>query len=88
MLGLVASIVLAQGSLLKAFGMIFIGLLLGLIGQDLNSGQMRFTLGVPELTDGLGFVIVAMGAFGIAEILKNIHEVEFARPRSPRISGG
>jgi TctA family transporter len=79
-LGLVASIVLAQGSLLKAFGMIFVGLLLGLIGQDLNSGQMRFTLGVPELTDGLGFVIVAMGAFGIAEILRNIHEIERRTP--------
>jgi TctA family transporter len=75
-LGLIASIVLAQGSILKAFGMLFVGLLLGLIGQDLNSGVMRFTLGVPELSDGIGFVIIAMGAFGISEILKNLDDAE------------
>ncbi|MCG3186370.1 MAG: hypothetical protein IOMNBAOH_00927 [Rhodocyclaceae bacterium] len=74
-LGLIASVVLAHGSLLKAIGIIILGLLIGLIGTDVTSGQQRFTFGVPELSDGLGFVTVAMGMFGIGEILANIeHE--------------
>jgi putative tricarboxylic transport membrane protein len=74
-LGLVASIVLASGSLLHAFGMIVLGLMLGLVGTDVNSGAQRFTLGIPELSDGIGFVVLAMGVFGIAEIIVNLeHE--------------
>jgi putative tricarboxylic transport membrane protein len=74
-LGLVASIVLASGSLLHAFGMILLGLMLGLVGTDVNSGAQRFTLGIPELSDGIGFVVLAMGVFGIAEIIVNLeHE--------------
>lgn len=74
-LGLVASVVLAHGSLLKAIGMILLGLLLGLIGADVNSGTQRFTFGIPELADGIGFVIVAMGVFGLGEIIRNLeHE--------------
>ena len=68
-LGLVASIVLAHGSILKALGMIVLGLLLGLIGTDVNSGAPRFTFDIPELSDGIGFVVVAMGLFGVAEII-------------------
>src|SRR5688500_3410778 len=71
-LGLVASIVLAQGSLLHAFGMVVLGLLLGLIGTDITSGAMRFTFGIPELADGIGFVTVAMGMFGLSEIIRNL----------------
>src|ERR1043165_8935230 len=67
-LGLVAAVVLAHGSLVKAIGMVVLGLLLGLIGTDVNSGVLRFTFDVPELSDGIGFVIVAMGMFGTAEI--------------------
>ena len=63
-LGLVASVVLAQGSLLHAIGMVVLGLLLGLIGTDVNSGTQRFTFGIFELADGIGFVTVAMGMFG------------------------
>ncbi len=71
-LGLVAAAVLAQGSLLKAMAMIFLGLLLGLVGTDVNSGTLRFTFGIPELSDGIGFVALAMGMFGFAEIAANL----------------
>lgn len=71
-LGLVCSVVLASGSLLKAIGMIVVGLLLGVIGTDVNSGAQRFTFGVRELMDGIGFVTVAMGMFGIGEIILNL----------------
>jgi putative tricarboxylic transport membrane protein len=75
-LGLVGSIVLARGSMLKAVGMAVLGLLLGIIGTDVNSGFQRFTFGVPELSDGIGFVPVAMGLFGITEILINLERRE------------
>jgi putative tricarboxylic transport membrane protein len=71
-LGLVASVVLARGSLLKAIGMIVLGLILGLIGTDVNSGAQRYTFGVKELMDGIGFVVVAMGMFGLGEIVLNL----------------
>ena len=74
-LGLVASIVLASGSLLHALGMIVLGLLLGLVGTDVNSGTARYSFGVPELADGISFVTVAMGVFGLGEIIANLaHE--------------
>ncbi len=74
-LGLVCSVVLARGSLLKAIGMIVVGLLLGVIGTDVSSGAQRFTFGIRELMDGIGFVTVAMGIFGIGEIILNLeHE--------------
>jgi TctA family transporter len=71
-LGLVASVVLAQGSLLHAFAMVLLGLLLGLIGTDVTSGTMRFTFDIPELADGIGFVTIAMGMFGLSEIIRNL----------------
>ena len=71
-LGLVASIVLAHGSLLNASGMILLGLLLGLVGTDVNSGTGRFTFALPQLLDGVGFVTLAMGIFGIGEIIANL----------------
>jgi putative tricarboxylic transport membrane protein len=70
--GLVAAVVLAHGSLLKAIEMVLLGLLLGLVGADTTSGTMRFTFGIFELADGVGFVGVAMGIFGIAEIVANL----------------
>lgn len=72
LLGLVAAVVLAHGSLLKAIAMVVLGLLLGLIGTDVNSGATRFTFDIPELFDGIDFVVVAMGLFGIAEIISNL----------------
>jgi putative tricarboxylic transport membrane protein len=71
-LGLVATIVLASGSIVKAAAMVIVGLLLGLIGNDINSGQIRFIFGLRQLTDGLNFVILAVGLFGIAEIIANL----------------
>src|SRR5919204_3950277 len=70
--GLIAATVLAHGSLIKAIAMVVFGLLLGLVGTDVNSGVLRFTFGIPELSDGIGFVIVAMGMFGTAEIIANL----------------
>ncbi len=71
-LGLVAAVVLAHGSLLKAVAMTVLGLLLGLVGMDVNSSFVRFGFGLPELSDGLGFVVVATGLFGFAEIVANL----------------
>jgi TctA family transporter len=69
---LIGAVVLAHGSLLKAIAMIILGLLLGIVGTDVNSGVARFSFGVPELTDGIGVVTVAMGLFGFAEIISNL----------------
>jgi TctA family transporter len=71
-LGLVAAVVLAHGSLIKAIAMVILGLMLGLVGTDVNSGVLRFAFGVAELADGIGFVTVAMGMFGLAEIIANL----------------
>ena len=71
-LGLIGAVVLASGSLLKAIAMILLGLLLGLVGTDVNSGVARFSLGIPELTDGIGFITIAMGVFGYGEIISNL----------------
>jgi TctA family transporter len=75
-LGLVASVVLAQGSLQHAIGMVVLGLLLGLIGTDVTSGMQRYTFDIPRLADGIGFVVVAMGMFGLAEIIRNLEQEE------------
>jgi TctA family transporter len=71
-LGLIGAVVLAHGSLLKAITMIILGLLMGLVGTDVNSGMARFSFGIPELTDGLGTAQIAMGVFGFAEIMINL----------------
>src|ERR671916_289397 len=73
-LGLIASIALAHGSVIKALAMIVLGLLLGTVGQDIYTGTPRFTFGVRELYDGINFVSVAVGMFGIAEILRNLED--------------
>ena len=75
-LGLVGAVVLASGSLPKAIAMIILGLLLGMVGTDVNSGVARFDFGVPELQDGIDFAIVAMGVFGFAEIMTNLEQKE------------
>ncbi|MCA3671457.1 MAG: tripartite tricarboxylate transporter permease, partial [Methylobacterium sp.] len=73
-LGLAASVVLASGSIIHALAMIVLGLLLGLVGTDVNSGAQRYAFGLPELADGFNFVIVAMGMFGIGEIIANLED--------------
>jgi TctA family transporter len=75
-LGLVAAVVLASGSLIKAIAMVLLGLLLGLVGTDVNSGVLRFAFGISEMADGIGFVTVAMGMFGLAEIIANLEQKE------------
>ncbi|WP_108648609.1 tripartite tricarboxylate transporter permease [Polynucleobacter rarus] len=75
-LGLIGAVVLASGSLIKAIAMIVLGLLLGLVGTDVNSGTSRYAFDIPQLTDGLGFVAVAMGMFGFAEIMGNLEQKE------------
>lgn len=78
-LGLVGAVVLASGSLIKAIAMIILGLLLGLVGTEPNSGVARFSFGLPELTDGIGIVVIAMGVFGYGEIIGNLGRA--SRPR-------
>lgn len=75
-LGLVAAVILAQGSVISALAMVFLGLLLSLIGTDVSSGVQRMTFGMFELSDGIDFVPLAMGLFAVAEIIKNLAEPE------------
>lgn len=75
-MGLVFAVVLAHGSILKAIAMILFGILLSTIGVDLETGQERMTLGTDFLSDGIDFAVLAMGVFGIAEILRNLDNVE------------
>src|SRR4051794_36095934 len=75
-LGLGLAIVLARGSVLKAVIMVVLGLLLSTVGTDLETGQDRLTLGIPDLSDGIDFAVLAMGVFGIAEILRNLETPE------------
>ena len=86
-LGLIAAVVLASGSLVKAIGMIVLGLLLGIIGTDVNSGLQRYSFGIPELSDGIGFVVVAMGLFGFAEIIVNLEHREHREVFTNKVSG-
>jgi putative tricarboxylic transport membrane protein len=85
-LGLIGAVVLAHGSLLKAIAMVVLGLLLGIVGTDVNSGAARFAFGVPELIDGIGVVSVAMGLFGFAEIVTNLETDEKRELVSSKVS--
>ena len=86
-LGLIGAVVLAHGSLLKAIAMIILGLLLGIVGTDVNSGVARFAFGIPELTDGIGVVTVAMGLFGFAEIISNLEMAQKREIITAKIKG-
>ena len=86
-LGLVASVVLASGSILHAIGMVVLGLLFGLMGTDVNSGAMRYTFDLPEMSEGVNFVIVAMGMFGIGEIIRNLEHEETRHLVMKKVSG-
>src|SRR6187401_2089112 len=79
LLGLVTAVVLAHGSVLKAIAMIVMGLLIGLISTDGNTGGERFTFGIRELVDGIDVATLAIGLFGIGEIISNL-----ARPAEQR----
>jgi TctA family transporter len=86
-LGLIGAVVLASGSLIKAIAMIILGLLLGLVGTDVNSGVARYSFDVPELSDGIGFVGVAMGVFGFAEIIANLEQREHREVFTDKVHG-
>jgi putative tricarboxylic transport membrane protein len=77
--GLVGAVVLARGSLRKAIAMVVLGLLLGLVGTDVNSGQQRFAFGIPALAEGISFAALAMGMFGVAEVIYNLEQRAAAR---------
>ena len=86
-LGLIAAVVLAHGSLIKAIAMIVLGLLIGLIGTDVNSGVARYSFGLPELIDGIGIGTIAMGTFGFSEIIRNLEQGEKREVFVKAISG-
>ncbi|WP_394673030.1 tripartite tricarboxylate transporter permease [Limnobacter sp.] len=85
--GLVASVVLASGSLLQAFGMIVLGLLLAMAGTDVNSGMERYTFDTPYMAEGINFVILAMGMFGLGEIIKNLEEEHLRSAMVSKVEG-
>src|SRR5574341_580250 len=76
LMGLVAAAVLAQGDIIKSLAMVVVGLLLGIVGADVNSGLKRFTFGFYELADGIGVVTIALGVFAVGEILSNLSDPE------------
>src|SRR3954468_21662558 len=86
-LGLIAAVVLAHGSIVKAVAMVIFGLLLGLVGTDVNSGVARFNFGISELSDGIGFVSVALGVFGFAEIIGNLEQKEQREIFTKKVTG-
>jgi putative tricarboxylic transport membrane protein len=86
-LGLIAAVVLAHGSIVKAIAMIVLGLLVGLIGTDVNSGVARYSFGLPELIDGLGIGTVAMGMFGFSEIIRNLEQGEHREVFTKSVTG-
>ncbi len=87
LLGLVAAVILAHGSVLKAVAMVVLGLLLGLVGTDVTSGTTRFDFGIPALSDGIDFVVVAMGLFGIAEIINTLGQKEEREVVAAKVTG-
>lgn len=76
LMGLVGSAVLTQGDALKGLAMVVLGLLIGLVGTDVNSGLPRYAFDVPELVDGIGFTVIAVGLFAVAEIVTNLERRE------------
>jgi putative tricarboxylic transport membrane protein len=85
-LGLISATVLASGSLIKAVGMVVLGLLGGIIGTDVNTGVQRFTFNIPELSDGISLVSVAMGVFGFSEVMNNLEKKDVREVFTKKIS--
>src|ERR687888_1934296 len=79
LMGLVAAAVLAQGDMVKSLAMVAVGLLLGIVGTDVNTGVQRFSFGVTALSDGIGFIVGAVRVFGIGEIIANLGDKEERR---------
>lgn len=86
-LGLILSVALASGSVIKSIAMIVVGLLLGLVGSDIYTGSSRFTLGFLELEDGLNFVALSVGLFGLVEIFRNLENESAGKVSITKING-
>jgi putative tricarboxylic transport membrane protein len=86
-LGLIFAVVLAKGSVLKAISMILFGLVLSMVGSDLETGAGRMNFNIPELADGIGFVVIAMGVFGFAEVLRNLEQTHSRDIVNAKITG-
>src|SRR5215207_537267 len=87
LMGLVAAAVLAQGDILKSLAMVVMGLLLGIVGTDVNTGVQRFSFGITELSDGIGFIVVAVGVFAVGEIVANLGDPEERRVFTDKVKG-
>ena len=85
LMGLVAAAVLAQGDMVKSLAMVAMGLLMGLVGTDVNSGVRRFTFDFNELSDGISFIVLAVGIFAIGEIVANLGDPEERRIFTDRV---
>jgi putative tricarboxylic transport membrane protein len=83
--GLIAAVLLAHGSVVKAIGMILVGMLLGTVGIDVNTSVPRFTFGIPQFGDGMDFAVIAMGIFGIGETIINLERSGTARAYMEKI---
>jgi TctA family transporter len=87
LMALVASAVMSQGDAVKGLAMVVLGLLIGVVGVDVNSGMARYSFGIPELTDGIGFTVVAVGLFAVAEIVANLESPEPREVYAGRVTG-
>jgi TctA family transporter len=87
LMGLVAAAVLAGDNITKALAMVVMGLLLGIVGTDVNSGMARYSFGIPELTDGIGFIVIAVGVFALGEIVLNLGDTEERKVFTNKVSG-
>jgi putative tricarboxylic transport membrane protein len=83
--GLIGAVVLARGSVIKSVSMVLLGLGFGLVGPDLNSGTVRYDFGIRDLGDGIGFIPVVMGIYGIAEVVNNLEKTAVAKDIFTRI---
>ncbi len=87
LMALVASAVMTQGDAVKGLAMVVLGLLIGVIGVDVNSGMARYSFGIPELIDGVGFTVVAVGLFAVAEIVSNLESREAREVYTGKVTG-
>jgi TctA family transporter len=87
LMALVASAVMTQGDAVKGLAMVVLGLLIGVVGVDVNSGMARYSFGVPELVDGIGFTVVAVGLFAVAEIVANLESPEPREVYAGKVTG-
>src|ERR1700741_3587078 len=87
LMGLVAAAVLAGDNMIKSLAMVVVGLLLGIVGTDVNSGMARFSFGVAELTDSIGFIVIAVGVFAVGEIIANLGDPEERKVFTNKVTG-